>query len=376
MMAAEGRARYASRKTTMICASPKISIRQAVSSDLPQIAEMMRSVSDRDHSIEKVRAMTADLAPGEFYAWLAVADEDPVGLTMVEPCVLEHRGSQTKAGYWRYLWVSPDQRRTGLYPRLVFTTISGAACAGLELVYGGIRRPDVAAGHLALGMQRVGEIPVLAKPLNPASLFTKMHHLGNFLGGLSAVPDFAYRQYLFMRRLSAGSRYAIHDIAATQVDPGAVIPALRDLYASDLQRPLNPQSFLKRYRMNSDGDEYRVLSVGALDEVRAAIVYRTAVRGGNIQALVIMESGYRGIHQDALRFGLMELEKRAIDLRCEVILCLSSAPVIQALLRQSGYIKSNEKYVLMKKATQPQNGGLVPDNLDDWYFTFSDHDAF
>jgi hypothetical protein len=336
----------------------------------------MRSVSDRDHPIENVRAMTADLAPGEFYTWLALAGEDPVGLTMLERCVLEHRGSQTKAGYWRYLWVSPDQRRTGLYPRLVFTMIAGAAAAGIELVYGGIRRPDVAAGHLALGMQKVGEIPVLAKPLNPASLFTKMHHLGGLLTALSAVPDFAYRQYLFMRRFSAGSRYAVRDTPATQVDPCAVIPALRDLYVSDLQRPLNPQSFLKRYSVNSDGADYRVLTVHALDEVRAAIVYRTAVRGGDIQALVVMESGYRETDQDALRFGLMELEKRAIDSGCEVILCLSSAPVIQALLRESGYIRSNETYVLMKKATQPQNGGLVPDDLADWYFTFSDHDAF
>src|SRR5437667_1909208 len=105
----------------MICTSSKISIRPAVSSDVPQIAEMMRSVSAREHSVDTVRAMTADFAPGEFYAWLAEAANEPVGLTMLEPCILAHGNAQTKAGYWRYLWVSPSQRRTGLYPRLVFT---------------------------------------------------------------------------------------------------------------------------------------------------------------------------------------------------------------------------------------------------------------
>jgi hypothetical protein len=49
---------------------------------------------------------------------------------------------------------------------------------------------------------------------------------------------------------------------------------------------------------------------------------------------------------------------------------------MQVLLRQSGYLKSRETYVLMKKNTNPQGGGSFPDNLEDWYFTFSDHDAF
>jgi hypothetical protein len=89
-----------------------------------------------------------------------------------------------------------------------------------------------------------------------------------------------------------------------------------------------------------------------------------------------MKLGYRGADEGALRFGLMELEKRAIALHCEVMLCLSSAPTIQMLLRQLGYFKSNETYVLMKKATNAERGGSVTDNIDDWYFTFHDHDAF
>ena len=360
----------------MKCIGSKISIRQAIASDIPQIAEMMQSVSDRDHSVERVRAITTDLTPGEFYAWLAVAGDDPVGVTMLEPCTLEHRGTQTKAGYWRYLWVRPDQRKTGLYPRLVFTMITSAANAGMDLVYTAVRRPDVAAGHLALGMQKVGDIPVFAKPLNPATLFSKFHGLGSLATGLSAVPDFVYRQYLSVKHLTAGEAYAITDVSATQAQPLAIIPALRDMYASDLQRPLIPQYFLKRYGVNTDGDEYRVLGVHASSETRAAIVYRTAVRGNGIRALVILELGYRGSDQDALRFGLIELEKRAIVLRCEVVLCLSSARGIQRILSESGYFKSNETYVLLKKPTHPETGGLVADNIDDWYFTFSDHDAF
>src|SRR6059036_119224 len=162
-----------------ICTATTISIRRATSSDLPQIADMMRLVSGREHSVEAVRTMTADFAPDRFYGWLAFADREPAGLTTLEPCILERMGTAVNAGYWRYLWVKPDQRRTTLYPRLVFTMIADAAALGMDMVYGAIRRPDVAAGHLALGMQKVGQIPLLAKPLNPAGLFSKLYGLGN-----------------------------------------------------------------------------------------------------------------------------------------------------------------------------------------------------
>jgi hypothetical protein len=225
-------------------------------------------------------------------------------------------------------------------------------------------------------MQKVGEIPVFAKPVNPATLFSKFHGLGNFAAGLSAFPDFVYRQYLSVRHLTAGAAYSITDVPANQAELQAVIPALRETHASDLQRRLTPQYFLKRYRMNSDGNEYRVLGVNGATELSAALVYRTAVRGNNIQALVILEMGYRSSDRDALRFGLVELEKRAIALRCEVILVLNSSRGIQQLLSESGYFRSTETYVLMKKSIHPEKDGLVTDNLDDWYFTFSDHDAF
>jgi hypothetical protein len=320
--------------------------------------------------------MTADFAPGEFYAWVAEAGDRPVGLTMLEPCTLQHRGAQTKAGYWRYLWVSPDQRKTGLYPRLVFTMISAAANAGIELVYGAIRRPDVAAGHLALGMQKVADIPVFIRPVSPAALFSKFHGLGSFATGLSILPDFVYRQYLSVRHLEARSEYTITDVPAMEADISAVIPALRDMYISDLQRPLTPQYFRKRFHLNSDGNEYRVLEIHASGELRAAIVYRTAVRGNNIQVVVILEMGYRTEDRHALRFGLIELEKRAMSLRCEGILCLSSARAIQQLLSESGYLKSNETYVLIKKPTRSETTVSVTADPDAWYFTFSDHDAF
>jgi len=359
-----------------ICTATTISIRRATAGDVPQIADMMQLVSGRDHSVEAVRTMTAGFAPGRFYGWIAFGGNEPVGLTTLEPCILERGGTAMGAGYWRYLWVRPDQRRTPLYPRLVFTMIAEAAALGIDLVYGAIRRPDVAAGHIALGMQKVGEIPVLARPLRPARLFSKFHGLPDVLMRLSTVPDLVYGQYLSLRGPSIRSGYVITDAAATEVDPSAIIPTLREMYASELRRRLTSESFAGRYHSNSDGAQYRVLSVGRSGAVSAAIVYRIAVRGKGIRTLVIMEMGYRFSDQAALKFGLLEIEKQALRLGCEVILSLSSSRASHTLLRQLGYFRSNETYILMKKPTGRNTTAIVMENLDDWHFTFADHDAF
>ena len=360
----------------MICTASNISIRPAVASDVPQIAEMMRSVSEREHSVEAVRMMTGDFLSGDFYAWLAFAGDEPIGVTMLEPCVLEHNGIWTKAGYWRYLWVRPDQRRTALYPRLVFTMLSEAAKLDMQVIYGAIRRPEVAAGHIALGMQKVGEIPVLVKPLRPGRLFSKYHGLGNVLTGLSAVPDFAYQQYLSAKRWATRSSYSATDFATTEIEPETVASVLRSLYPSKLQRPLNRDYFRKRYGLNSDGAEYRVLTVNRSGALQAAVVYRPAVRGNNIHALVLMELGFRGSDPGALRFGLLELEKKAIHLGCEVMLALTSPSEMQQFLKTLGYFRSNEMYILIKKATPLGRDAAISNDMNDWYFTFSDHDAF
>ena len=103
----------------MIGELSKVSIRRAVSSDIPQVADLIRLVSERNLSVESIRTTVSDLRPGEHYGWIALAGNEPVGITMLQPCELDRNGTQCQAGYWTYLCVRPDYRRMTLYPRLV-----------------------------------------------------------------------------------------------------------------------------------------------------------------------------------------------------------------------------------------------------------------
>jgi N-acetylglutamate synthase-like GNAT family acetyltransferase len=358
----------------MLAAMTKLTIRRATAADVPRIAEMMAQLSEREHSIENVRIVTGNFKSDDFYGWVACADERLVGVTMLQPWVLQHDAGLIRGGYWRYLWIDPDHRSTMLYPRLVHTMITESAKLGIDLVYGAIRRPDVAAGHLALGMQKVVEIPVLLKPLRPARLLCKYYEFGNAFETLSALPDGVYRGYRLARRIGAPSGYVITDFAANEIDPSTVIPVLGEHDPSELQRLLTRETFAARYHINSDGVPYRVLCVKKDGVVQAAIVYRTALRR-NIYSVVIMEMGCGPANKEALNIGLAELERRAIEWDCEAVLGLFSRSSIQEILRKAGYHKSTETYVLMKKWTSKQD--IAPtDNINNWHFTFADHDAF
>jgi N-acetylglutamate synthase-like GNAT family acetyltransferase len=360
----------------MIGATSKLSIRRAVAEDIPQIAEMMRQVADREHSLEAVRTITSNFQPGEFYGWIACAGDEPVGVTMLQPLALERRGVRIQAGYWRYLWIRPDHRGTTLYPRLVLKMIGEAAGLDIDLVYGAIRREEVAAGHLALGMERVAELPVLMKPLRPARLLCKFYGAPGAFAGISAVPDALYRQYLNVRNSSRPADFVFEDAAAAGIDSDTVIPVLREPYQDDVQRILTAEAFAARYRANSDGDPYRVLCVRTSAGAQAAIVYRIASRR-KIRNLVVMEMGCRSTDGAALKAGLFELERQAIGLDCEVMLALFSRQWTCDVLRKAGYFKSNETYVLMKKWTKKADRSEVKNiEMDKWHFTFADHDAF
>src|SRR5579883_832492 len=338
--------------------------------------DLLRMVSDRKYSIEAIRVMLADLNPGEYYGWIALAGNDAVGVTMLQPCTLEFSGRQCPAGYWTNLCVRPDYRKTTLYPRLVFTMITGAAELGMDVVYGAIRRPDVAAGHLSLGMEKIGDIPVLAKPVRPARLISKHKGFGHLAAQLSGMPDGVYSQYRSLRRAGTSSGYSIKECAAAECDAGTILPILSEPFESDIRQHWTSSTFYRRYRTNPDGDEYRVLSVQQRGNTEAVIVYRRAVRGPDIQTLVIMEMGHRLSAEQALRAGLFELEKKATASGCDVILCLSSSAPMQALLRGTGYMDSGENYILMKKATGRKTDCVLPAKITAWSFTFADHDAF
>lgn len=331
-------------------------------------------VSQRAYPLDIVRNILVDLVPGEYYGWVALSGDEFVGLTMLQPCTLQVSGKQCAAGYWTYLGVRPDYRRTALYPRLVFTMISGAAELGMDLVYGAVRRPEVVQGHLSLGMEKVGELPVMAKPVRPVRLLSKHRGFGNGLPLLSALPDYLYAQYRSLRRPHGRNGSVLKDSTASECDPNS-FAALRAGFESEVLRPLTVESFRKRYQWNPDGDSYRVLSVARSGVTQAAMVYRAAVRQG-VRTIVIMEMGHLPSEEHALRLALFELEKIGSESECDVILCLSSNLPMQTLLRSVGYMKSNENYVLMMKPTGRKTGCVFPAKIAGWYFTFADHDAF
>ncbi len=354
-----------------------LTIRRADPDDLPEVARLFRLVSERDYDLPTVERLVCGLDPQRYYVWLALTGGQAVGMTMMEPRTLQRDGQVLRAGYWTNLFVDPAYRTSTLYPRLPFAMFKGASEAGMDLVYAAVRRPRVAEAHLAIGMRQIARLPVLAKPIRPASLIAKHNNWGAWAKRLSRLPDAAYAGYLAVRRSPVSEDYSIEELPwdaaevrrLVEIAGASASPRLRQLWSAEL--------FRERFAYNSDGAPYTLVGAFRRRDLVAGAVYRMARRGKNICAGIVMEAVYEDGEEQAVQGALAEIERRAHAAGADVVLCLPGwderSPEI---FRGLGYMTSPESYVLMRRSTAEATRDLPLDDASAWRFGFADHDAF
>jgi hypothetical protein len=224
-------------------------------------------------------------------------------------------------------------------------------------------------------MQKITEIAVLAKPIRPARLLAKFYDVPLPMHPLSVPVDSVYGAAASLLRRSA-AKFTVRDVPATEIDSTPSLQLLRPAEGKAVRQVLTEQSFRERYGHNPDEQQYRAVCVESAGKTEAVIVYRTAIRDHGIHALILMDMGFSDDDVQAIRRGLHEVDRIARKAGCDVILSLTTDPTIQSQLKQAGYLRSNETYVLLKKAVRAENQQPIPQTVDEWYFTFADHDAF
>lgn len=354
-----------------------LSIRRARREDLGAVAELVRLATERDYDVRTVERMVCRLEPDLYHGWLAFAGDKPVGLTMLQAKTLRWGERTFRAGYWTNLFVHPDYRGTRLYPRLPFAMFKGAEEVRIDFLYTVVRRPQVAAAHLAIGMCRIGELPVLAKPLRPVRLIAKYKQLGGRAALLSVFPDGLYAAYLRLRRWRPSREFSIEELEWNSSEVPLLMEILRASAQGRVHQAWTSDSFRHRFEANPDGAPYVLLGVRRKGCLVAGAVYRMAERGNQIRAGVVMEVIHEEKESEAARVCLMEVERRACREGAEVLLALAGwGGNAHEILKQLGYMRSPETYVFMwrKTAAVPEN--LPVAELWRWRFVFADHDAF
>ncbi len=357
---------------------PQITIQKAGPSDLSAVADLLRHRDQRDHDIQSVRRYLLDLDPDRLRAWIANVDGRPGGLTALYiRNLLWDDGETIKAGYWAHLYVQPQYRKLMLYPQLVFAMLTSAKPAGLDLIYTGTRRRQVAEAHVQLGFHRVGRLPVLIKPLSPARLISKHKDWPGATRLLAAPIDALFRGYVAARRPGCPANLSAEELKLTSEDVETLVQMANARGKDRISQLWTADDLRRRFAGTIEGGPYTVLVARSAGALTAALIFRLAERGNGIRVSVIMDVVCSPSAASAARSLLGEAERRADHDHCEAMLYLDGAgPTMRELVAKLGYRNSPEAYDILvwpKEKVPPRSAAA---EISRWRFTFADHDAF
>jgi hypothetical protein len=356
--------------------SRSVSIRLAHADDWEQIAALFSQRDTRSWDVPATRWILNDLEPSRCLAWLALEGDRAVGFSSVFLRQLLWQGQAHQVGYWHNLYVDPDYRQCMLYPRLPWAMFAHFKTNPVAFLYAAVRRQDLVRAHLAIGFRKCGQWPVLMQLLRPFRLLAKHRGLGRAWQHAALPTDAAYGLW----RWASGSSQTFEVRDEPLVQSGrlpAIVALLNQSTEEYIAQQWSEASFRERYRRTVDQAEYRLAWIENSTEIRAALIYRVAVRGDQIQVAVIMEIALNEDAQPELDGLLGHLSWRAHRENCELVLAFGGTNgSVASAYRRAGFRVSPEKYDLLLWPAQALTQYSWCADLRHWRFAFGDHDAF
>ncbi len=360
--------------------SSLITVREATPGDLADVATLLSARDEQQRTVEKVGAYLWQLDPDCTRTWLAYAGERPVGITMLYlrdmnwPMV-DDANEIMRAGYWAHLFVQPEFRKQMVYPQLVLAMLRAMKPAGIDLIYTGTRQALVAEGHQKLGFALVDKLPVCLRPLRPFRLLAK-HKGADVVAPLVAPLDTVYQ---LCAGLSGHLNATIETIDLDSSDINAIVDLLNSLSSDYVRQLWTPQLLRNRFCATLDGHPYRVTGVRRDGQLVGALVATIATRGNKIRAGVILELATAAdATASEVQSLLAEAEAYAVEQGAELILTMPSSlmdPRLGKLGDKYLMTRSEEYHVLVYPKTLATSD-TPAGSLENWRFTFGDHDAF
>jgi hypothetical protein len=313
--------------------------------------------------------------------WLAFDGDRVVGMTSVLERPLLVGGIERHVAYWTGLFVHPDYRSSFIYPQLLLAMFSGLREAGIHQFYAAVRRQSVAEAHQRMGLRKIGDMAVLAKPLRPALLLAKYRRLirsngdGRWLRTVCSVPDALAGLGMRLQRPPVRTPWEAAEIPWDSPEVVDLARLMTRIASGLAAQAWTVETLRGRY---ATGDaRYRLLGVRYRGRLLAATILRVVDRPEGIRAAVIMDLVHEPEATRATRVALAEAEREALAHGCDVMLYLDGlAAADRRLLRRRAYLASPEKYSLLVWMDRGTDAGFFPREIRSWRFAFGDHDTF
>jgi predicted N-acetyltransferase YhbS len=285
------------------------------------------------------------------------------------PVAFSVDGEAKLAGWPCQLMVDESRRHSLLYPAMVQQLLRSCGPRGYDFAYALINRPRVLRANIALGLKRVGEIPVWARPYRPASI------LGKLLGGARGrAAAFAAAPANFaLRMLSAPRERGIVAQEIGRFEPeidalfeSTLMPAYRYVARRD-SRTLNWRFFGLPER------RYRVFVARTGGRTVGYVAYRTMPMQ-KFTALGIADVWYDPSVPEAGRALMAAVHRGALAEQVDLAACvIPRASPMAGLLRKNWFFETPESFTLT--VYQPRGSHRYVDTpITDWHPTWYDHD--
>ena len=350
-------------------------IRRATREDLDLLIPFLTSREGTGHEDAAARMALQDLDPERCIAWIAMSGGRPVGISTVLLRTIAAGDRCFRAGYWCALYVDPRFRNRMLYPILPRAMHRALKAGGIDLVYANVRIPWLAEAHQRIGLRKLGEMRVLAKPLAPVALLARHRGLGGAVEAVGRPLDGATAAYRRLRWAGALAGYRIELPRWDSPRLAEVATLWARASAGRVGQPWTSELLRRRY--GAPGTDYTLVAVTRAGRPVAAAVFR-AIRRERLLVGVLMDVVAEGSGEgEALAAALAAVEREAHRRGCEVVLAIDGPGVAPpGALGRAGYLRSSERYVFLVWPCAE----LSPDSplldLHRWRYAFGDHDAF
>lgn len=354
-----------------------IDVREINIDQIDTVIDLLCQRDERSHDLDSVRSILMNLEPSKLRAWVAYVGDDPAGFNSIYLRNINWQNRQLTAGYWAHLYVRPAYRKLMIYPRLIFSMLQTARQKGPEMIFTATRRPDVAAGHQKLGFQLIGTLPVRIKPLRPFRLLAKHWPIAQWAVGISPPLDALYSAYLALRRHASNSSLVTNELDVDSGDIDSLLQLISAESNGKVSQKWSAESLRQRFKCTIDGTRYLLRSARRGNDLVAVIISVATVRGNDIHTGVILDLLFKPTEQNAAFQLLFEAEQQIMHAGCEVLLCLNSmGKATSNIVQRMGFHKAPETYHMLVWPKELVPNGAWASNINNWRFTFADHDAF
>lgn len=347
-----------------------LELREARRDDLDALVALLLRREGTEPDEGAARRTLQDLDPARCVAWVAQAGGRPVGLSTVLVRTIVAGARTHRAGYWCALYVDPAFRQRMVYPLLPRAMHRALAAGGLDFVYAMVRIPWLVEAHQRIGLRRLGELPVLVKPLTPMALLARHRDLG---GAVEAAGWPVDRAALACRRLRRAGALAGHRVVELPWDGprlAQVAPLWTGATAARVGQRWDAELLRRRYA----GTGAALLAVSRRGRIVAAAATRVIRRERLLLGVVL---DVVASEPDGFGAALAAVEGYADARGCQAVLALHGPGVLPAeTLRRAGYLTSPERYAFLVWPCRAAGPGSPVLELERWRHGFGDHDAF